>query len=197
MAKVDLRLRPVVAPSLVVVATAFDDEGQADACTLAFCTMSGHKPPCVTISINATARRKTLKSILARRTFGVSFPSVAQMREADYLGVESGYNIDKLAACGLTFSHGHVLDVPVVDQFPVTLECALVASVTYGSHMQLTGEIKNILAEDSVLDERGMIVLEKSDPIFYDEETRTYFRMGERIGDAFAQGAELRRQLGE
>ena len=52
-------------PSPAVVASAFDEEGNADCCTLAFATMCSHHPPAVMIAINTTLKRKTLKSILS------------------------------------------------------------------------------------------------------------------------------------
>ena len=104
MAKKELRLHAVVAPTQTVVASAYDQDGKADACTLAFYTVSSHIPPCVTIAINATQKRKTLKDILETKAFVLGFPSADQVKEADYLGVESGYNTDKLKNIGFTTS---------------------------------------------------------------------------------------------
>ena len=58
--KKSLKLRAVVSPTPAIIAAASDENGKADACTLAFYTPSSHKPPCLTIAINATAKRKTL-----------------------------------------------------------------------------------------------------------------------------------------
>ena len=63
--------------------------------------VSSHIPPCVTIAVNATQRRKTLAAMLHSKAFVLGFPSVDQVQEADYLGVESGYNTDKLTNIGL------------------------------------------------------------------------------------------------
>lgn len=62
--KKTLKLRAVVSPTPAIIAAAYDGNGKTDACTLAFYTPTSHKPPCLTIAINATAKRKTLKSIL-------------------------------------------------------------------------------------------------------------------------------------
>ena len=99
--KIELQTRAFVAPAETVVVSAYDETGKADACTLAFFMPSSHVPPCVTIAINATAQRKTLKSILASGAFVVGYPDADQIREADYLGVESGYNTDKLKTSAL------------------------------------------------------------------------------------------------
>ncbi len=64
MAKKELKMRAVVAPTETVIVSAYDPDGKADACTLAFYMVSSHVPPCVTIGINATQKRKTLKDML-------------------------------------------------------------------------------------------------------------------------------------
>ena len=64
MSKKELKLHAVVAPTETVVVSAYDKDGKADACTLAFYMVSSHIPPCVTIAINATQRRKTLANNL-------------------------------------------------------------------------------------------------------------------------------------
>ena len=114
MAKKELKMHAVVAPTETVVVSAYDKDGKADACTLAFYMVSSHIPPCVTIAINATQRRKTLANILESNAFVLSFPSVSQVREADYLGVESGYNADKLAEIGYTTSKAETVNAPII-----------------------------------------------------------------------------------
>ena len=81
--KKSLKLRAVVSPTPAIIAAAYDENGKAAACTLAFYTPTSHKPPCLTIAINATAKRKTLKSILHSGAFTVGYPSIEQVAEAD------------------------------------------------------------------------------------------------------------------
>ena len=58
MSKKELRLHSVVSPTQTVIVSAYDEDGKAQACTLAFYMVSSHVPPCVTIAINATQKRK-------------------------------------------------------------------------------------------------------------------------------------------
>lgn len=195
MTKTNLKLRALVAPAPAVVAAAYDPQGRPSACMLAFYMPSSHQPPCVTIAINATAKRKTLECILERGAFTVNYPDAAHAEAADYLGVETGHAADKLAAAGLTATRGSVVDAPVIDQFPLALECEVVDVRTVGSHTQVTGEVKAIQADESVLDGRGRVDMEELDPMVYDEEARGYFHMGERICDAYRPGAALKKRL--
>ena len=193
MDKKELKLHAVVAPTQTVIASAYDKDGKADACTLAFYMVSSHIPPCVTIAINATGRRKTLQSILDSKAFVVGFPSCEQVRETDYLGVESGYNTDKLKNIGFTTTDAKTVHAPVINELLLSLECELVHTVTVGSHTQLTGEVKNILADESILNDQNKILLSKLQPIIYDEEETAYLRLGEKVSDAFKPGVELKK----
>ena len=194
MAKKELKMHAVVSPTETVVVSAYDEDGKAEACTLAFYMVSSHIPPCVTIAINATQRRKTLKAMLHNNAFVLSFPSISQVREADYLGVESGYNTDKLANIRYKTSGAKTVNAPVIDDFLLSLECEIVNTVTVGSHTQVTGEVKRILADESILDDKDKVVLEKLRPIIYDEEQVRYLEVGGKVADAFKTGMELKKR---
>ncbi len=195
MAKKELKLHAVVSPTETVVVSAYDEKGKADACTLAFYMVSSHIPPCVTIAINATQRRKTLAAMLQSKAFVLGIPSIDQVKEADYLGVESGYNTDKIMNIGYTTTKAKTVHAPVINELPLSLECEIVHTVTVGSHMQVTGEVKRILAEESILNEKGRIDLARLRPIIYDEEQVQYLSVGEKVADAFRTGMELKKSF--
>ena len=100
--KVNVKNHTMMYPAPAVVVSAYDEEGNVDACTLAFATMCSHHPPAVMIAINSTLKRKTLKSILSSKEFCMGFASVEHLAEVDYLGIESGYNADKISKIGFT-----------------------------------------------------------------------------------------------
>lgn len=50
--KVNQKPRTMMFPAPAVVASAYDEDGKADCCTLAFATMCSHRPPAVMIAIN-------------------------------------------------------------------------------------------------------------------------------------------------
>ena len=197
MAKKELKMRAVVAPTETVIVSAYDENGKADACTLAFYMVSSHVPPCVSIAINATQKRKTLKDILETKAFVLGFPGADQVREADYIGVESGYHANKLKDVGFTVSEARTVHAPVINELRLSLECQVVHTVTVGSHMQITGEVKNILAEESILNENGRVLLDRLDPLLYDEEQGQYLHLGGKVSDAFRPGMEWKKALKE
>ena len=193
--KTSLKLRAVVSPTPTIIAAAYDENGKADACTLAFYSPTSHFPPCATIAINATAKRKTLKSILASGAFTVGYPSIDQTKEADWLGIASGYEHDKIAEVGWTVSKGEKVNAPVINEIKLTLECKIVNTVTVGSHVQITGEVVNILADEDILLPNGKYDLAKLKPIIYDEETRSYLSIGAKVSEAFKPGLVYRKKV--
>ena len=184
--KKSLKLRAVVSPTPAIIAAAYDENGKADACTLAFYTPTSHKPPCLTIAINATAKRKTLKSILNSGAFTVGYPSIEQVAEADY-------EHDKIAEVGWTTSKAEKVNASVINELKLTVECKVVNTVDIGSHTQITGEVVNIQADESILDENGKYSLEKLNPIIYDEEHWRYLSVGVKAADAFKAGLVYKR----
>ena len=104
----------------------------------------------------------------------LNFPNVSQIKEADYLGVESGYHVDKLSEIGYTTTKADTVDAPVINEMLLSLECEVVHTVTVGSHTQVTGEVKRII---------------------YDEEQVRYLEIGKKMSDAFKPGAEMKKAL--
>jgi len=191
--KVNVKNHTMMYPAPAVVASAYDGKGNADACTLAFAAMCSHHPPAVMIAINSTLKRKTLKSILESQEFCIGFGSVEHLAEVDYLGIESGYNEDKLSKINFTPIKGQKVNAPIIDEFRVSLECRVVHVAEVGSHTQITGEIVNVQADEDVLDEKGKIIFEKVNPIAYDDITHSYYEMGDKIDDAFKIGLKFRK----
>ena len=80
------------------------------------------------------------------------------------------------------------VNAPVINELKLVIECKVVNTVTIGSHVQITGEVVSIQADESILDKRGKYSLEKLKPIIYDEENWRYLAVGEKAADAFKCG---------
>ena len=110
------------------------------------------------------------------------------MAEADWIGMASGYDHDKIAEVGWTTTKAEKVDAPVINELKLTVECKVVNTVDIGSHTQITGEVVNIQADESILDENGKYSLEKLNPIIYDEEHWRYLSVGVKAADALKAG---------
>lgn len=191
--KVNVKNHTMMYPAPAVVVSAYDEEGKADACTLAFASMCSHHPPAVMIAINSTLKRKTLKSILNTKEFCLAFPSIEHYAEVDYLGIESGYREDKLNKISFNHHRAEKVNAPIIDEFKVSLECRVMHIAKVGSHTQITGEIVNVMADENVLDEKNKINFELLNPLGYDDITHSYYEIGDKISDAFKAGLKFKK----
>ena len=61
-----------------------------------------------------------------------------------------------------------------------------------GSHTQITGEIVNVQADDSVV-ENNKISFELLNPLAYDDITHSYYKTGGKLADVFKAGIKFRK----
>lgn len=84
---------------------------------------------------------------------------------------------------------GWVVQVPGGDESPA-VECRLVSYAP--ESCRLVGEIVNVSADESVLDEDGKIDPDKLRPITFDPIHHAYRVLGKKVGNAFQDGAKLK-----
>ncbi|NLE44052.1 MAG: flavin reductase family protein [Chloroflexi bacterium] len=184
--KKSLGAKTIVYPTPVFIVGTYDAGGKPNVMTAAWGGICCSVPPCVSVSL----RKATYSygNIVARKAFTVSIPSEAYVNHADYFGIVSGRDVDKFDATGLTPVRSEQVDAPYVGEFPFVLECNLLHTVEIGLHTQFIGEIIDIKADDSVLDERGKLDITRVMPMLYAPEGNTYFGIGGNIGRAFSIG---------
>ena len=72
--------------------------------------------------------------------------------------------------------------------FPLVLECNVIHTYEIGSHTQFIGEIMDVKAEESILDENGQIDADKIQPFTFAPVLRKYFSKGNFLGKGFEIG---------
>ena len=125
---------------------------------------------------------------MERKAFTVNIPSEAHVKVADYFGIASGRDVDKLAAVGLNPVRSDLVDAPYIQEFLLVLECKLLHVIEIGLHTQFIGEIQDVKADATVLNEAGIPDIAKVKPILYAPEIRAYHGVGEFVGKAFSTG---------
>jgi flavin reductase (DIM6/NTAB) family NADH-FMN oxidoreductase RutF len=187
--KKSLGSRTLAFPTPVWVVGVYDENGKPNAMTAAWAGICCSKPACVAVSL-----RKATYSygcITARRAFTISIPSEDRVREADYLGMASGREVNKFAQARLTPVSSTLVDAPYVQEFPLILECKLLHTLEIGLHTLFVGEILDVKADDAVLGKTGLPDIEKVKPIIFGPEIRTYHGIGQYLGRAFDIGKEV------
>ncbi|MDR1132531.1 MAG: flavin reductase family protein [Synergistaceae bacterium] len=178
-------------PTPIVLCGTYGKNGRANLAALAWAGICCSEPPAVQISVRPS--RYTHEAILDKREFTVCVPSSSQSKIADFCGLVSGRDVDKLASAGLTAMKGQFTDAPVVAEFPVCMECKLIGSLKLGSHDLFVGEVAAAWIDGKYLDEKGNADLRKLSPIAYAPMTggAEYFTVGESAGKSFSIGREL------
>lgn len=184
--KRSLGAQTLIFPTPVLIVGTYDQQGKPNAAACAWGGICCSDPAAVAVSFRE--HRHTYAAISERKAFTVSIPSEKYIKEADYFGVFSGKTEDKFASLGLTPLKSEIVDAPYVKEFPLVLECVLLQAVHIGIHTQFIGEIKNVLAEDSVLNKDGLPDIKKINPLVFDPAMRAYFGIGKYLDSAFSAG---------
>lgn len=174
-----------VLPQPVLILGTYDKDGNADAMNAAWGGVYDEGKIIISLSPH-----RTTENIKLQKAFTVSFGDTKNLVAADYVGIVSANEEpEKMQKAGLHTHRAEKVNAPVIEEFPVTLECTLERFTEDGN---VVGKIVNVSAEESVLNEKGKIDLGKLDLIIFDPVTAGYRRIGERVGNAFSDGKRLR-----
>ena len=133
-----------------------------------------------------------MQNIKARKAFTVSIADADHIVEADYFGVVSGNKEPhKFEKSGLTASKAETVDAPVINEFPLCLECEFIEfqNDTYG--IGVIGKVVNITADEGVMVD-GKLDMSLVNAIAFDPYTHGYYRVAERVGEAFKDGLKIK-----
>ena len=131
------------------------------------------------------SKHKTTDNLEKTNAFTVSFADERTVAESDYFGLVSGNDVpDKVARAGFTISPSPNVNAPIINEYPLTLECKVVS----WSDGILVGEVVNMSADESILDAEGHIDLGKLKPIVFDAAAMAYRSVGEIVGKAWGAG---------
>ncbi len=133
---------------------------------------------------------KTTENIKKTGAFTLSFATAKTVMACDYVGIVSACDIpDKFAKAGFHAEKGEYVNAPLIKELPVAVECKL---LKFNEDGICIGEIVNVSADDSALDESGKIDVKRFAPIIYDSMTHAYWAFGEKVGRAFSDGNKLK-----
>lgn len=184
-----LNLTEGIFPMPVLMVATYNTDGSVNVMNAAWGTMQERG----NVALNLTETHKTVQNIKARGAFTVSIADAAHVAEADYFGVVSGNKEPKkFENCGLTASKAETVDAPVINEFPLCLECEFIEfqDDTYG--IGVIGKVVNITADESVM-VGDKVDISLVNAIAFDPYTHGYYRVSERVGEAFKDGLQLKK----
>lgn len=130
---------------------------------------------------------KTTENLELTGAFTISFADERTVAESDYFGLVSAHKEpNKVAKAGFTFIPSPNVNAPIINEYPLTLECKV---VSFEDGM-LIGEVVNMSADESILTD-GKVDLAKLKPIVFDAAGMCYRGLGEIVGQAWGSGKEF------
>lgn len=186
--KKELSVKPYLFPMPVLMIATYDENGVVDVMNMAWGGICAENM----VSLNIGEEHKTSANIKKNGAFTLSIADIPHMEAADFFGIASGNNMpDKFERSGLTAVKSDKVNAPVIQEFPLTLECKVVEAKNevYGFHV--IGEIVGILAEEAVLNEKGKVEPSRLNAFLFDQFQNGYYAIGEKVGQAWNAGVPL------
>ena len=177
--------KPMCYPMPVFIIGTYNADGTPNAMNAAWGGISEEQE----ITICVDAQHKTAENIQARKAFTVSMATADQMAACDYVGIVSANDVpDKFSRAGFHAVKSEFVNAPIIEELPMTVECKL---LKFNEDGICVGEIVNISADESILDESGKVDAKALNPICYDSVSHGYWTLGEKVGQAFSDGKKL------
>lgn len=175
-------------PMPVLMIATYNDDRSVNVMNAAWGTMVDSD----IVALNLSETHKTVQNIKKTKAFTVSIADSKHVVESDYFGVVSGNKEPKkFEKSGLTASKSEHVDAPIINEYPICLECEYIEfqDDTYG--LGVIGRVVNTSVDEAVLN-NDKVDITKVEAIAFDPYTHGYYKVTERVGDAFKDGLKLK-----
>ena len=184
----NIKTTEAIFPMPVLMIATYNEDGSVDVMNAAWGTMLDRNQ----VILNLTETHKTVKNLKTRKAFTVSIADVDHVKEADYFGVVSGNNTpDKFEKSGLTYTHSEHVDAPIINEFPICMECEFIEYQDDEYGCGVIGKVINVTADEHVFTDEK-VDIEKVNAIAFDPYTHGYYKVTGRVGEAFKDGLQLK-----
>ena len=165
-------------PVPAVLVSAADKDGNSNLITVAWAGTICSDPPMLSISVRP--ERYSYHMIRETGEFVVNLTTEELVRAVDFCGVKSGRDTDKWKETGLTPEKASVVNVPLVRQSPVNLECRVLRVDELGSHHMFIAQVAAVDVDEKYMDEKDQFHLSAAKPLAYSHGR--YYGLGECLG---------------
>lgn len=186
--KKDLGIVQAVYPMPVLMVAAYDENEKVNVMNAAWGQICDNDK----IIIFIGEGKKTWLNIKASKAFTVALADETHMDVADFFGIASGNKInDKFERTCYTATKSDKVHAPIIDEFPVVMECELLDILDTEYVSGIVGRIVNVKAEEAVLSDNGKVDPAKLRALIFDTFQHGYYVTGEKVGQAWNAGAKL------
>lgn len=152
-------------PVPVVLITSKNSNDKINVFTVAWCGTVCTKPPMLTISIRP--ERLSYEYIKESMEFVVNLPTNDMTKKVDFCGVRSGRDVNKIEAMDFKLSPAEIVECPIIEDCPISLECKVKSITPLGSHDLFLAEVVKIHVVEDLVDNKGKIHFENANLINY------------------------------
>lgn len=183
--KKQIKTTEAIFPMPVLMIATYNEDENVDVMNAAWGTMLERDE----VILNLTESHKTVKNIRKRKAFTISIANAKNVVAADYLGMVSGNNTpNKFKNSGLTSTKSENIDAPIINEFPICIECELLDNI---SNWGIVGKIINVTADEEILKD-NKVDISLLEAIAFDPYTHGYYKVTDRVGNAFKDGLQLK-----
>ena len=184
----NIKTTEAIFPMPVLMIATYNEDGTIDVMNAAWGMMIDRN----TVALNLTETHKTVKNIKQRKAFTVSIADSNHVVEADYLGVVSGNNTpNKFENSGLTAIKSENVDAPIINEFPICMECEFIEYQDSQYGAGVIGKVINVTADEKVMNGEK-VDINLVNAIAFDPYTHGYYKVGEKVGEAFKDGMKIK-----
>lgn len=185
----EIKARPIVAPHPVLIVGTYAADGTPDAMNVAW----GGQCWSNEVAINISTNHKTTENMRVQKAFTLHIADAERVELADYFGIVSGHDPEKMSRVHATVKKGEVVNAPIIEEFVLAMECKVVSMTDNGEGgTRVVGEVVRTVADESILDENGRVDYSRLRPIAFDSESNSYRVLGEEVAKAFQAGNSLK-----
>ena len=188
--KKNLGVVPAVYPMPVLMVAAYDENDKVNVMNVAWGQICDEDK----IILFIGEGKRTWLNIRASKAFTVALADEAHMDVADFFGIASGNKIDdKFERTGYHAVPSDRVHAPIIEEFPVVMECELLEFLKTDHVSGIVGRIVNVRAEEAVLSDKDKVDPAKLRALMFDQFQSGYYVTGEKVGKAWNAGAGLMR----
>lgn len=112
--------------------------------------------------------------------FVINLTTEKLIMAADFVGVKSGRDINKFKETRLTSIPATQLAAPMLAESPMSIECKVTQIIPLGSHDMFLAKVLAVNVEESLLDGKGVLHLEKAGIVAFMHGK--YYSLGRQLG---------------
>ena len=185
----NIKTTEAIFPMPVLMIATYNADGTIDVMNAAWGMMLDRTH----VILNLTETHKTVKNIKERGAFTVSIADIDHVVEADYFGMVSGNNTpNKFENSGLTAIKSENVDAPIINEFPLCMECEFIEYQDDEYGCGVVGKVVNVTADEKVMN-GDQVDISLVNAIAFDPYTHGYYKVTERVGNAFKDGLQLKK----